>query len=58
MLNYIRGHKVRKDNSKISIDLPIEIKNRLINEAKSREMSLSGYIRWIIRQYLTQNKNE
>lgn len=42
----------------LSLKLPDEMKQRLKEESKKREMSVSALIRWIIKQYFLENSSE
>ena len=41
-----------------SLKMPEELEQKLKEEAKEREMSVSALIRWIIKQYFKEKKND
>lgn len=45
---------MKQDYTKINLDLPIEMKNKLMEEAREKEMSLSGLIRLILKFHLKE----
>ena len=43
---------MQKNNKTIiSLELPIELKEKLATDAKERELSVSAFIRYLIKQY-------
>lgn len=42
----------------LSLKMPEELEQMLKEEAKKREMSVSALIRWIVKQYFKEKKND
>lgn len=41
----------------LSLKMPEDLEQRLKEEAKEREMSVSALIRWIIKEYFKKKEN-
>ncbi len=41
----------------LSLKMPEELENKLKEEAKEREMSVSALIRWIIKEYFKKKED-